>query len=156
MKKSDVLDALIGALDAELQKMVAASRDAADYATNEEARAESQWDTQGLEASYLAAGQAEQARHLAEGIELLQVSRHRLLQPANDVSLGALIRCEIGGQAELFFVAPAGGGEVLAVDGSEVTVVTLQSPLLSRILGQRPGAGFTLANGVAGAVLAVE
>ena len=152
MNKSDVLQSLIESMEAELRKMVAASKDAADYATNEEARAESKWDTQGLEASYLAAGQAEQARQLREGIELLQSSRDRLLQPQTDVTLGALVQCDFGGETENFFLAPAGGGHVLEVDGEAVTVVTLQSPIVSRLLGKRAGEGFSLANGAGGMV----
>lgn len=155
MKKSDVLQILIESMEMELRKSVAASRDAAEYATNEEARAESKWDTQGLEASYLAAGQAGQARQLAEGIDLLRASRSRLLVAQTEVTLGALVRCDLGGEAERFFLAPAGGGHVFEVDGETVTVVTLQSPIVAKLLGKRAGEGFLLANGAAGAVLEV-
>ncbi len=75
MDKKGVLKALIASLEAEVQKAIAASKDAASYATDEEARAESQWDTQGIEASYLAAGQAEQARQSARALEALQGQR---------------------------------------------------------------------------------
>ena len=54
--KSHFFQRLLATLREELLHAVNASKDAAEYATNEESRAESQWDTQGLEASYLAAG----------------------------------------------------------------------------------------------------
>ena len=69
MDKALFYQTLINTLESELKHAIDASKDAADYATNEEAKAESQWDTQGLEASYLAAGQADQARQWAEAIE---------------------------------------------------------------------------------------
>ncbi|HLS28905.1 MAG TPA: hypothetical protein VK041_09660, partial [Opitutales bacterium] len=75
MDKNDLLEALIGTLKEELRKSVDASKDAAGYATDDQARAESKWDTQGIEASYLAAGQAGQARQWAEAISLLEQTR---------------------------------------------------------------------------------
>ena len=53
MDKSHFFQCLLATLREELLHAVNASKDAAEYATNEESRAESQWDTQGLEASYL-------------------------------------------------------------------------------------------------------
>ena len=75
MNKTRFFNALLDKLREEVRLAVEASKDAAEYATNEESRAESQWDTQGLEASYLAAGQAGQARQWAEAIEELQEDR---------------------------------------------------------------------------------
>lgn len=150
--KKEVFAALVASLQAELERTIGASKDAAQYATDEESRAESQWDTQGLEASYLAAGQASKARQLGEAIDLLRGSREMLLAPKTEVTLGALTACEIGGVTESFFLAPAAGGQVLVVDGTEVTVITPQSPVGARILGKRAGDGFTLASGAAGAV----
>ena len=69
--KSRVFDALLNDLRAEVNLSLAASKDGADYATNDEAKAVSQWDTQGLEV-YLAAGQASQAKQWADAIEELQ------------------------------------------------------------------------------------
>jgi hypothetical protein len=156
MNKSEVFDALLASLREELAKSIAASRDAAEYATNEEARAESKYDTQGLEASYLAAGQADHARQVAQAIELLSASRHRLLLPQDEVTLGSLVRCDLDGLEEMFFVAPAGGGEVVTVEGGEVTVVTLHSPVLLRMLGKRVGEGFSVGNGGGGSVLEIH
>ena len=85
MDKSHFFQRLLATLREELLHAVNASKDAAEYATNEESRAESQWDTQGLEASYLAAGQATQARQWAEAVEELQSEREDLLKPNEQV-----------------------------------------------------------------------
>ncbi|MEM7790669.1 MAG: hypothetical protein AAF546_04640 [Verrucomicrobiota bacterium] len=156
MDKVQFFNSLIETLRQEFQGAVAASRDAADYATNEESKAESQWDTQGLEASYLAAGQASQARQWAEAVEELQSEREDLLKPKENVSLGALFLCNVGGSRETFFYAGVAGGHEVTMEGYTVTVITPQSPLASRVRGLRAGNSFTLANGAVGQVLRIE
>lgn len=131
---------------------LAASKDAADYATNDEAKAESQWDTQGLEASYLAAGQASQAKQWADAIEELQSEREDLLRPKATVSLGALFSCEFTDAVEYFFFAGVAGGQSISVDNCLVTVVTPHSPLAMRLLGKKVGDLFVLPNGNEGMV----
>lgn len=156
MNKSLFFNALIDTLREEALHAVKASQDAADYATNEESRAESQWDTQGLEASYLAAGQAGQARQWAEAVEELQSEREDLLKPNTDVSLGALFKCDIGGSEEVFFFAGVAGGQSISMDHMDVTVITAQSPLAARVRGLKVGDTFNLPNGSTGQVLAIE
>lgn len=156
MNKTLFFNTLIETLRQELLHAVNASKDAAEYATNEESRAESQWDTQGLEASYLAAGQAGQAKQWAEAIEELQSEREDLLKPNTRVSLGALFRCDFGGSEEAFFFAGVAGGQIIQMDGMEVTVITAQSPLAHRLLGLKVGETFKLPNGDLGQVLHIE
>src|SRR5690606_19098632 len=60
MNKHAVIEAVLAELMNQLELVRGASREAAEYATHEESRADSKWDTQGLEASYLAAGQGAQ------------------------------------------------------------------------------------------------
>ncbi|MGJ8638056.1 MAG: hypothetical protein ACSHYA_01570 [Opitutaceae bacterium] len=156
MDKITFFKALIDTLREELLHAVNASKDAAEYATNEESRAESQWDTQGLEASYLAAGQASQAKQWAEAIEELQSEREDLLKPNTRVSLGALFTCDFGGSEEIFFFAGVAGGQVIKVDNLEVTVLNSHSPLAARILGRKAGENFVLPNGNTAQVVHVE
>lgn len=156
MNKTLFFNTLIDTLRQELLHAVNASKDAAEYATNEESRAESQWDTQGLEASYLAAGQASQAKQWAEAIEELQSEREDLLKPNTRVSLGALFRCDFAGSEEVFFFAGVAGGQTIHMDGMEVTVITSHSPLAHRLLGLKVGESFGLPNGDVGQVLHIE
>lgn len=156
MNKTAFFNTLIDTLREEALHAVKASQDAADYATNAESRAESQWDTQGLEASYLAAGQAGQAKQWADAIEELQSEREDLLKKNTDVSLGALFKCDFAGSEEVFFFAGVAGGQVISMDHMEVTVITSHSPLASKLRGLTVGETFTLPNGKLGEVLAIE
>lgn len=156
MDKAKFFQCLLATLREEVLHAVNACKDAAEYATNEESRAESQWDTQGLEASYLAAGQASQARQWADSIEELQSEREDLLKPNSQVSLGALFSCDFGDSVEYFFFAGTAGGQTISMDDHEVTVITAQSPLAGRLLGRKAGDSFRLPNGSIGQVLTVE
>ncbi|MDP0494746.1 MAG: transcription elongation factor GreAB [Verrucomicrobiota bacterium JB024] len=155
MDKPLVFDALREKLRRELEAAVGASRDAADYATDEESRAESKYDTQGLEASYLAAGQASLARSLADAVTTLEALRAELTAPRESVLRGALVQCNLGRHREWFYLSPVGGGETLDIDGTEVTVITAQSPIGAAITGKAAGAKFKLPNGADGSIARV-
>lgn len=155
MDKRLVFDALCGKLEEEIETSVGASRDAADYATDEEARADSKYDTQGLEASYLAAGQASMARILAADLGKLRNLREELIVPREKVLRGALVECDFGDFSEWFYVCPVGGGETLEVDGREISVLSGKSPLGSSLLGKNAGDSFRLPNGNSGKVLRI-
>lgn len=152
MDKSQVFDVLRDKLRAELDAAVGASKDAAEYATNDESRAESKYDTQGLEASYLAAGQAAVARSLAEAVNTLEALRSELTAPRESALRGALVRCRLGRFREWFYLSPVGGGETLDIDGTEVTVITAQSPIGLALMGKAEGAAFKLPNGADGSI----
>ncbi|MGE9297349.1 MAG: hypothetical protein ACQKBV_13785 [Puniceicoccales bacterium] len=156
LTKADVVAALIAALESELIAADHASRDAAAYATDEESRAESQWDTQGLEASYLAAGQAGHARDIANALNLIKGNRFDLEHACTSVKTGALVECRLGRGREWFYFAPVGGGETVSIEETEVTVITPDSPLAHALVGHSEGDDFKLPNGVAGQVLTVK
>lgn len=156
MEKEAVYEALIAKLNSELDLAVGASKEAADYATNEESRAESKWDTQGLEASYLAAGQAAKARELADSIEQLHSLKLELTSPRDSALRGALVECDLNGFTEWFYLAPAGGGETLDLNGTEVTVITQQSPIGGQLYGKSTDAAFSLPNGAPAKVKGIQ
>ncbi|MCC5840666.1 MAG: hypothetical protein JJT96_11125 [Opitutales bacterium] len=155
-EKEEFLKALLERLRTEIDAAVAASRDAAAYATDGEARAESKWDTQGLEASYLAAGQAGQAREWALALQTLDAQRFLLTGPKERVEVGAVVTVRIGTGDECFFLVPAGGGQELCAGGREITTLTRQAPLAARLWGKAAGADVLLPNGSNARILRVE
>lgn len=155
-RKTEILDALLELLRAELDDCTRAARDAAAYATDDEARAESKWDTQGTEASYLAAGQAGRARELAGEIAALEQARAKLLEPVGQVRAGALATCELAHGPEVFFVVPVAGGRTVRAAGLEVTTITPAAPIAMALDGKAAPAAFTLPNGNAARLERVE
>lgn len=130
------------ALRAELQQALTAALEAARAAhaaavagaTDDEARPENDKDTRGLEQSYLARGQAQRVAELEAAVAEVGALALRAFGTGDPVALGALVTAEEEGREHRFFVAPQGGGTVLA-GGAQV--VTPASPLGRALLGRR-------------------
>ena len=68
MNKHTLIDKIISVLQSELVTYLRAAKCSHEEATAEENRAENKYDTRGLEASYLAAGQASKVAELEAAI----------------------------------------------------------------------------------------
>lgn len=131
MDKSAVIQKIIATLQAELETYTRAARASRAEATAEENRAENKYDTRGLEASYLAAGQAHKVVELESAIEAFE----GFGAGGEMVGVGSLVELDHEGTVEFYFLGPASGGTEVKVDGNEVLVITAQSPLGSQLMG---------------------
>jgi len=122
---------LIAQLEESLASARAAHASAIEGSTHEEARAENDKDTRGLEQSYLARGQAQRVAELEAAVGDVTALALRTFTASSVVALSALVTTDDDQQ---FFIAPAGGGCVLA---GGVQVVTPSSPLGRALLGKR-------------------
>jgi transcription elongation GreA/GreB family factor len=136
VEKAAIRDALVERLRAECDKARASADETRKGATHEESRAENDKDTRGLEASYLARGQAKRVEELEEAITRVRVME---LPDYTDrpVGLGALVEALVDGDERTFFLAPAGGGEKLEVDRCTIHVLTPASPVGRALIGKR-------------------
>ena len=137
MKKPVVLQKILEVLRAELETYVRAAKFSHAEATAEENRAENKYDTRGLEASYLAAGQANKVAELETAIgefEALDADSRD-----GSIGVGSFVELEQDGEVESYFLGPAMGGTEVEVDGREVLVITAQSPLGSQLMGLAAG-----------------
>jgi transcription elongation GreA/GreB family factor len=127
---------LVAVLTAALDVARASHAAAVAGATDDEARPENDKDTRGLEQSYLARGQAARVAELeAAATETTAFIIKRFL-PTDGVGLCALIEVDDGDVTHRYFIAPHGGGTLLA---GGVQVVTLASPIGRALLGKRVG-----------------
>ncbi len=155
MKKRIILKALLAKLEEDLIRQRDANKRASAGATDSETRAETKWDTCSLEASYIARGHAQQFAKLTSDIQQLQVMtlpdcRNR------PIEVGALVELDIGFGAKHMFLLYCGGGIELSVEGNEVTVITIESPIGSALIGKQKGDSFSFREGSSGKVLDVE
>ncbi|HSK01592.1 MAG TPA: GreA/GreB family elongation factor [Kofleriaceae bacterium] len=127
--RAELLETLRGAIETARAAHAAAVAGAID----DEARPENDKDTRGLEQSYLARGQAQRVAELEVAVNEVAALALRAFGARDRVALGALVTVEEEGRAHRFFVAPHGGGTVLA-DGTQV--VTPVSPLGRALLGR--------------------
>ncbi|KAF0177694.1 MAG: hypothetical protein FD161_2338 [Limisphaerales bacterium] len=139
MNKHTLLKAILAALQAELQTYVRAAKSARAEATDEQSRAENKYDTRGLEASYLAAGQARQVVELEAAIAAFEALPVRKFGPGEVIGLGALVELEQGGERMFYFIGPSAGGTEAKCGKQDVLVITPQSPLGGQLQGRKQG-----------------
>ncbi|MEJ7597372.1 MAG: GreA/GreB family elongation factor [Kofleriaceae bacterium] len=134
--KHALRDELLVQLAAALEAARSAHAAAIEGATHPEARAENAKDTRGLEQSYIARGQAQRVAELEAAVSEIGKLELRDLRDAA-VTIGALITVtEEAAPSRRYFLAPHGGGNVLAGD---VHVITPASPRGLALLGKRAG-----------------
>lgn len=155
VRRSTAINALVEALRDELGLAIRASRDAGEYATDEESKAESKWDTQGLESSYLAAGQAAQAEAIAEAIQALEKLAGESPDPDAPIGVGSLFECDWGDATDWFLLVSARGGTTAKVGKGEFTAITSESPIGKAVVGKKPGDRIPLPSGRRGTVRSV-
>jgi len=139
MTKRAVIQKIIETLQSELETYTRAAKASHAEATAEENRAENKYDTRGLEASYLAAGQANKIIELEESIAAFGELQNRRFGSDEGIEVGALIEISQDGEHAHYFIGPSTGGTEVEVQDTEVLVITPQSPLGSQLQGAAQG-----------------
>lgn len=135
MNKPALLQAIIERLAIDLEVAQRAAQTAYETATHEENVAENKYDTLGLEASYLATGQARRMEEIRHGLAKFRALQLRGLQAG--IELGALVALESeSGVRQWFFLGPDAAGLKLEFEGCPVMVITPRSPLGQSLLGK--------------------
>src|SRR5437660_11715290 len=139
IKKTKLLARIVEALHNNLAVLDKAARAAHAEATHESSKAENKYDTRGLEAAYLAGGQARQAREILDSIKVYQSLQIRDFGPNDPIDLTAVVDLDAGGSRSTYFIGPRSGGLELQYEGNEVVVITPQSPLGQDLVGRKAG-----------------
>jgi len=140
LDKDFILKSIIQELEREFTTLQKAAHDARDAATHEEAKAESKYDTHGLEASYLAGAQAKRAKEVQDLLRVLRGIRIRDYHKDTPIDPMALVETEVNGrEKKLFFIVPQQGGMKIKIEDLEVFTLSPDSPLGQNIVGKRVG-----------------
>ena len=140
MNKHAVHLLILEKLSVDLDIAQRAAQTAYETATHEENIAENKYDTLGLEASYLAAGQAKRVEEIKQALTLCQNLPLRAYDDQRGIEIGALLGLEDeNGRQQWLFLAPDGAGLKVDVVGQPVTVITPRSPLGKSLLGKFEG-----------------
>ena len=140
MNKHAVLQLILEKLAVDLDIARRAAQTAYETATHEENIAENKYDTLGLEASYLAAGQAKRVEEIKQSLALCQNLQLRAFDDQRGIEIGTLLGLEDeDGRQQWLFLAPDAAGLKVAVVGQPVTVITPRSPLGKSLLGKFEG-----------------
>jgi transcription elongation GreA/GreB family factor len=138
-EKTHLLAQIRDHLAAELASLEQSAKAAHEAATHEEAKPENEYDTRGLEASYLAGAQMERVAQLRDSVQRLSRTVLPSFPEGAPIGLGALVDLDQDGQPLTCFVAAFGAGVPLQLNGKAVLVVTPQSPLGRALAGRTEG-----------------
>lgn len=116
-----------------------AARAAHEAATHEENIAENKYDTLGLEASYLATGQARRAEAIRQAMAHWRKFTPPLYDPSHGIHLGALVCLGDDSGAQQLFLGPEGGNMKLRHGDEIIQVISSQAPLARALWGKCEG-----------------
>jgi transcription elongation GreA/GreB family factor len=117
-----------------------AVRAAHETATHEENIAENKYDTLGLEAAYLATGQARRAEAIHQAMASWRRFRPLPYDASIGIQLGALVcLVDADDRQQQFFLGPYGGSMKLVSGARPVQVISSEAPLGKAMLGKCEG-----------------
>ena len=117
-----------------------AVRASQEKGTHQENIAENKYDTLGLEAAYLATGQARRAEAIRQAIAHWQQFRPRPYNASEGIQLGALVcLVDAGNKPQQLFLGPDGGSMKLVCGSELVQVISSKAPLGRAMLGKCEG-----------------
>jgi len=143
IQKHDILNAIIGQLQADVLILERAVSMARDTATHADCLGSSKYETMRLEASYLAQGQGVRLLEIERALEYFR--RVNIEESASIIATSSLLVLagEQGSRQLLWLAAEAGG---LKVQHGELTimVITPASPLGQKLIGKEAGDEFEI------------
>ena len=130
MDKAELLQAIVIELEAVHQNAIDATARAQDTATNKNNVAENKYDTLGLEAAYLAHGQAQRVIECQKDLLAFKTLKAVIFTEETPIALGALLRLEdeAGSESNLF-LGPAAGGLKVRFNQKTILIITPSAPL---------------------------
>lgn len=108
-----------------------------EAATHEESKPENEYDTRGLEASYLAGAQAKRIQEINEVLLLLKHLDIKTFGENDKINSTALVEVEHKGKRSFFFILAKGGGVSVQFEGKTIQIITPNSPLGEAMLDQK-------------------
>lgn len=139
MDKKKLVEAIRTQITQDISVLKEAALATYEAATHEESKPENEYDTRGLEASYLAGAQA---KRISEMEELLVICKHLDIKdfgPQDKINSTALVEVEHNGKHSFFFILVKGGGLSVAFEGKTIQVITPNSPLGEALQDLRKG-----------------
>jgi hypothetical protein len=135
--KERLIEHLIIELEAIYQTALCAAKRAHSTATDKANIAENKYDTLGLEAAYLAEGQAKRASECGADLKAIKYLTAIDCLASDAIVIGALVRLiDQNEQSLSLFLAPVSGGLKFIFEKRTIVVITQSSPLGKQLLGK--------------------
>jgi transcription elongation GreA/GreB family factor len=145
MDKALLLKKVIEDIEAEIQILENSAKSAAEAATDPESKPENQYDTRGLEASYLAGAQAARIETLRQQIEVFSRVPLHAWKTDEAIAPGALVTLvqeDTPQSKHYYLMVPVAGGHVVRHETHKILTLAPQSPLGDALMGRKRGENF--------------
>jgi transcription elongation GreA/GreB family factor len=137
MDKQALLKQIINTLTRDLEVLTEAAKTAHAAATHAECVPDNKYDTTGLEASYIAQGQANRAQQIRQALANYRSLTLRCFDATEPIRLTAAVTLEADdGTVRHLFLGPDSGGLKLNMAAAEYVIITPESPLGRALLGK--------------------
>ena len=158
MDKQLLINCVIAQLKDMLEHAQQAAEEAHKGATHDQSKAETQYDTLGLEHAYLAEGQAKRIKELKSQVTHFNQFPIKAFSEDDPIYLGALVSLvnTHNQQTLMVFLAPCAGGEQVEMDGKTVQLISPNSPLTQGLLGLYAGDECKLESGQVFEIITIE
>jgi transcription elongation GreA/GreB family factor len=139
MDKIKLIQMIREQLESDLLKAREAARATFEAATHEESKPENEYDTRGLEASYLAGAQAKRIAEIEELLTIYKFVETKNFSLSDSISATAVVEVDNDGKHSWLFLMSKGGGLTVHFGDKNIQVVTPNSPLGEALLGLKVG-----------------
>lgn len=139
MNKAELIAAICRKVESDLNAVDAAAAAAHEAATSPENKSENQYDTRGIEASYLAGAQAKRVAELEEILIACQATHPKDFTADEVIAPTALVGLEFGTKKSSVLILAKGAGISVDFNGVTVQTITAQSPLGEALIGSKVG-----------------
>jgi transcription elongation GreA/GreB family factor len=139
MAKEQILQLIVQQLSADLALLFQAAKTAHAAAIHEENLPDNEYDTLGLEASYLAQAQANRAQEIKAALSSYKSLALRHFEADAPIRLTALVTLDGAEGNRKVFIGPQAGGLKVRLGGDEILIITPQSPVGQELLGKTCG-----------------
>lgn len=144
MDKKKVLEAMIETIRKELEVMTRAALHARESAISDEVKSQDKYDTQSVEASYLAGAQAQRSTELQTALTMLERLLDKLSTTSPVIVDGSIIELENlkRSSQHVYILLPKEGGRKLQTDEGIIFSLSSSSPLGEELIGRKAGESF--------------
>jgi transcription elongation GreA/GreB family factor len=137
--KKKLIEEILKKLESERLVLIEAARATYEAATHEESKPENEYDTRGLEASYLAGAQAKRVTDIEEMIAFCRNLQVKNFTHKTPIGASALVQVDYNGKKSYVFLMPKGGGTLVLFEGKNIQVIAPNSPLGTSLIGLKTG-----------------
>lgn len=119
--------------------LLEATKATLEAATHEESKPENEYDTRGLEASYLAGAQSKRVAEIEEAYAICKNVQVRKFTKEDPIGPTAFVGLDLEGKKSFVFLMPKVGGMTVRHEGKVIQVISGHSPLGEALSGQKVG-----------------